>query len=159
MSDRDLVAKITSCTNVVKQYRKIVAFCINFSHNDESMKKAGVRSENVRPPCLQHKIFSAADASTPQKHRAACALLRDLPFHQCHRSIPVKFIQIMLDNANKALLGAFAAGALLLGLVLLLPALEPLFSVAPLSGGMVGAIVGLAFGSMVIIQLLKLIRR
>lgn len=65
----------------------------------------------------------------------------------------------MLDNANKALLGAFAAGALLLGLVLLLPALEPLFSVAPLSGGMVGTIVGLAFGSMVIIQLLKLIRR
>ena len=37
--------------------------------------------------------------------------------------------------------------------------LEPLFSVAPLSGGMVGTIVGLAFGSMVIIQLLKLIRR
>ena len=65
----------------------------------------------------------------------------------------------MLDNANKALLGAFAAGALLLGLVLLLPALEPLFAVAPLSGGMVGATVGLAFGSMVIIQLLKLIRR
>ena len=43
--------------------------------------------------------------------------------------------------------------------MLLLPALEPLFSVAPLSSGMVGAIVGLAFGSMVIIQLLKLIRR
>ena len=49
--------------------------------------------------------------------------------------------------------------ALQLGRVLLLPALEPPFSVAPLSGGMVGAIVGLAFGSMVIIQLLKLIRR
>lgn len=82
-----------------------------------------MRSENVRPPCLQHKISSVkspADASTPQKHRAACVLL---------------------------------------GLVLLLPALEPLLSVAPLSGGMVGAIVGLAFGSMVIIQLLKLIRR
>ena len=65
----------------------------------------------------------------------------------------------MLDNANKALLGAFAAGALLLGLVLLVPALEPLFSVAPLSVGMVGAIVGLAFGSMLVIQLLKWIRR
>ena len=65
----------------------------------------------------------------------------------------------MLDNANKALLGAFAAGALLLGLVLLLPALEPLFAVAPLSAGMVGAIVGLAFGSMLVIQLLKWIRR
>ena len=48
---------------------------------------------------------------------------------------------------------------LLLGLVLLVPALEPLFAVAPLSIGMVGAIVGLAFGSMVVIQLLKLIRQ
>ena len=47
----------------------------------------------------------------------------------------------------------------LLGLVLLVPALEPLFAVAPLSIGMVGAIVGLAFGSMVVIQLLKLIRQ
>ena len=53
----------------------------------------------------------------------------------------------------------FAAGSLLLGLVLLVPALEPLFAVAPLSIGMVGAVVGLAFGSMLMIQLLKLIRR
>ena len=60
---------------------------------------------------------------------------------------------------NRALLGAFAAGSLLLGLVLLVPALEPLFSVAPLSVGMVGGIVGLAFGSMLVIQLLKWIRR
>ena len=60
---------------------------------------------------------------------------------------------------NRALLGAFAAGSLLLGLVLLVPALEPLFAVAPLSVGMVGAIVGLAFGSMLVIQLLKCIRR
>ena len=37
--------------------------------------------------------------------------------------------------------------------------LEPLFAVAPLSIGMVGAIVGLAFGSMLVIQLLKWIRR
>ena len=43
--------------------------------------------------------------------------------------------------------------------VLLVPALEPLFAVAPLSIGMVGAIVGLAFGSMLVIQLLKWIRR
>ena len=46
-----------------------------------------------------------------------------------------------------------------LGLVLLVPALEPLFAVAPLSIGMVGAVVGLAFGSMLMIQLLKWIRR
>ena len=60
---------------------------------------------------------------------------------------------------NRALLGAFAAGSLLLGLVLLVPALEPLFSVAPLSVGMISAVVRLAFCSMLTIQLLKRFRR
>ena len=56
------------------------------------------------------------------------------------------------------LLGAFAVGALLLAAVLLIPPLEPLFQVAELSIGLVGCIVGLAFGSMVVIQVLKAIR-
>lgn len=60
---------------------------------------------------------------------------------------------------NKALLGAFAVGSLLLSAVLLIPALEPLFAVASLSFGMIGAIATLAFGSMVGIQLLKSSRR
>ena len=47
---------------------------------------------------------------------------------------------------------------MLLGCVLLVPALEPLFRAVPLSWGLVGAIVGLAFGSMVVIQLLKVFR-
>ena len=51
-----------------------------------------------------------------------------------------------------------AAGVVLLGSVLLVPALEPLFRAVPLSWGLVGAIVGLAFGSMVVIQLLKVFR-
>ena len=45
-----------------------------------------------------------------------------------------------------------------LGAVLLIPPLEPLFQVAPLSASLVGTIVGLAAGSMVVIQLLKAIR-
>ena len=59
---------------------------------------------------------------------------------------------------NKFLLGAFAAGAVLLAAVLLIPPLEPLFEVAELSAGLVATIVGLAFGSMVVIQILKAIR-
>ena len=59
---------------------------------------------------------------------------------------------------NKFLLGAFAIGAVLLSAVLLIPPLEPLFDVAELSAGLVGAIVGLAFASMVVIQILKAIR-
>ena len=50
------------------------------------------------------------------------------------------------------------AVALLLAAVLLIPPLEPLFQVAELSIGLVGCIVGLAFGSMVVIQVLKAIR-
>ena len=65
--------------------------------------------------------------------------------------------QFFSDLRNDLLLSG--AISLLLGLVLLVPALEPLFAIAPLSVGMVGAIVGLAFGSMLVIQLLKWIRR
>ena len=60
---------------------------------------------------------------------------------------------------NRTLLGAFAAGSLLLGLVLLVPAPEPLFAVVPLSAGMAGAVVGLALGSLLLIQALKALRR
>ena len=49
-------------------------------------------------------------------------------------------------------------GVLALAAVLLVPPLEPLFQVAELSAGLVAAIVGLAFGSMVVIQILKAIR-
>ncbi len=80
-------------------------------------------------------------------------------FHgfSCKSQHPVLLTRKLWNN--RALLGAFAAGSLLLGLVLLVPALESLFSVAPLSIGMIGAVVGLAFCSMLTIQLLKRFRR
>ena len=80
-------------------------------------------------------------------------------FHgfNCKSGRPVLFTRAFWNN--KFLLGAFAVGALLLAAVLLIPPLEPLFQVAELSIGLVGCIVGLAFGSMVVIQLLKLLRR
>ena len=56
---------------------------------------------------------------------------------------------------NRWLLGAFAAGAALLGAVLLVPTLEPLFRVTKLSAGLLAAVVGLSAGSMLVIQLLK----
>ena len=79
-------------------------------------------------------------------------------FHgfNCKSGRPVIFTRAFWNN--KFLLGAFAIGALLLAAVLLIPPLEPLFQVAELSAGLVGCIVGLAFGSMVVIQILKAIR-
>ncbi len=59
---------------------------------------------------------------------------------------------------NRWLLGAFAVGVCLLSAVLLVPALEPLFQAVPLSPGLLGAVVGLALGSMAVIQMLKATR-
>ena len=80
-------------------------------------------------------------------------------FHgfNCKAALPVLFTKKFFNN--RYLLGAFAVGAVLLGSVLVIPALEPLFSVAALSPANLGAIVGLAFGSMVVIQVLKALRK
>ena len=80
-------------------------------------------------------------------------------FHgfNCKDARPVIFTRTFWNN--KYLLGAFAVGAALLAAVLLVPFLKPLFQVAQLSLGLIGVIVGLSLGSMLVIQLLKLIRR
>ena len=79
-------------------------------------------------------------------------------FHgfNCKADRPVLFTRAFWNN--KYLLGAFLVGVVLLGAVLLVPPLEPLFQVAPLSAGLVGCIVGLSLGSMLVIQLLKALR-
>ena len=79
-------------------------------------------------------------------------------FHgfNCKAARPVIFSSRLWNN--KTLLGAFAVGALLLFAVLLIPGLKNLFQVMPLTGALLGAIVGLAFCSMLVIQLLKAIR-
>ena len=79
-------------------------------------------------------------------------------FHgfNCKAERPVLLTKQFWDN--RWLLGAFAAGAALLGAVLLVPALEPLFRVTKLSPGLLAAVVGLSAGSMLVIQLLKALR-
>ena len=76
-------------------------------------------------------------------------------FHgfNCKAERPVLLTKQFWDN--RWLLGAFAAGAALLGAVLLVPTLEPLFRVTKLSAGLLAAVVGLSAGSMLVIQLLK----
>ena len=80
-------------------------------------------------------------------------------FHgfSCKSSRPVLLTKQFWDN--RWLLGAFAVGAALLGAVLLIPPLEPLFKAAELSAGQLGAAAGLSFGSMAVIQGLKAIRK
>ena len=74
----------------------------------------------------------------------------------CKSARPVLFTKKFWNN--RYLLGAFGLGTVLLGSVVLIPALKPLFSVAALTGAQLGWIVVLSFGSMLVIQLLKALR-
>ena len=60
---------------------------------------------------------------------------------------------------NKALIGAFFFGVVLLAAVMFIPALSGVFEVARLSMPLVGAIAGLSFASMVVNQIIKLIKK
>ena len=79
-------------------------------------------------------------------------------FHgfNCKADRPVLFTRTFWNNSF--LLGAFVIGAVLLGAVLLIPPLEPSSRWRPSPPVWWGTIVGLAAGSMVVIQLLKAIR-
>ena len=59
--------------------------------------------------------------------------------------------------SNIASVGAFAAGVLMLSLVLFVPALHPLFSVADITGTQILLILGLAIAPTIVIQLIKII--
>ena len=101
---------------------------------------------------LQH---SAAVGST----MAFATLCLSRLFHgfSCKAARPVLFSRRLWNN--RLLLIAFAAGVVLLAAALELPFLAAIFRVAPLSVGLLGAVVALSAGSMVVIQLLKLLRR
>lgn len=75
----------------------------------------------------------------------------------CKSNNPVWFTKKMWNN--KSMIGAFLIGFVLLNAVLLVPPLMPLFAVAPLSVGELFAIYGLAVGTFVVIQILKMIRK
>ena len=60
---------------------------------------------------------------------------------------------------NKTLIGAFFFGAVLLGSVIFIPFLNGVFEIEALSMELIGAIVRLSFGSMVVNQLIKLIKK
>ena len=105
-----------------------------------------------------HVGLRAGGAPTGRTMAFATLCLSRL-FHgfSCKSARPVMFTKRFFNN--RYLLGAFAVGAVLLGSVLVIPALEPLFSVAALSGTNLGAIAGFAFGSMAVIQVLKALRK
>ena len=76
-------------------------------------------------------------------------------FHgfSCKSDAPVMFTKRMFDNKFGLL--AFAAGFVLISAVLFIEPLHVFFKVETLSAGLVGAVYGLAFASMLVVQMIK----
>ena len=80
-------------------------------------------------------------------------------FHgfSCKADRPVLLTRRLWNN--RVLLLAFALGVILLTSVLLVPALRVALQAAALTGQQLGTVVALAFGSLLMVQLLKLFRK
>lgn len=75
----------------------------------------------------------------------------------CKSDKPVWFTKKMWNN--KSMIGAFFVGFVLLNAVLLVPALQGIFAVAPLTIVELLTVYGLSLGTFVIVQILKMIRK
>ena len=75
----------------------------------------------------------------------------------CKSDKPVWFTKKMWNN--KCMIGAFFVGFVLLNAVLLVPALQGIFAVAPLTIAELLTVYGLSLGTFVIVQILKMIRK
>ena len=75
----------------------------------------------------------------------------------CKSDKPVWFTKKMWNN--KSMIGAFLVGFVLLNAVLLVPALQGIFAVAPLTIAELLTVYGLSLSTFVIVQILKMIRK
>ena len=75
----------------------------------------------------------------------------------CKSDKPVWFTKKMWNN--KSMIGAFFVGFVLLNAVLLVPALQGIFAVAPLTIVELLTVYGLSLGTFVVVQILKVIRK
>ena len=75
----------------------------------------------------------------------------------CKSDKPVWFTKKMWNN--KSMIGAFFVGFVLFNAVLLVPALQGIFAVAPLTIAELLTVYGLSLGTFVIVQILKMIRK
>lgn len=75
----------------------------------------------------------------------------------CKSDKPVWFTKKMWNN--KSMIGAFFVGFVLLNAVLLVPALQGIFAVAPLTIAELLTVYGLSIGTFVVVQILKMIRK
>lgn len=88
---------------------------------------------------------------------ASVCLSRLIHGFNCKSEDPVLFTKKFFNN--KVIFGAFFIGIALLSAVLFVPALSGLFKVEALTGVQLGTIAGTSIGTLIVIQLLKLVRK
>lgn len=97
-----------------------------------------------------------ADVASTMAFSTLC-LSRLVHGFNCKSDKPVWFTKKMWNN--KSMIGAFFVGFVLLNAVLLVPALQGIFAVAPLTIAELLTVYGLSLGTFVIVQILKMIRK
>ena len=88
---------------------------------------------------------------------ATLCLSRLVHGFNCKSDKPVWFTRVMWNN--KSMIGAFLIGFILLNAVLFIPPLQDMFAVEPLCGYEIGAIYGLSLCTLIVVQILKMIRQ
>ncbi len=98
--------------------------------------------------------YSGAEAAMTMAFATLC-LARLFHGFSCKADEPVMFTKRMFDNGFGLI--AFAVGTALISAVLFIEPLHKIFKVVSLSGGLLAAIYLLAFGSMIVVQMIKFI--
>lgn len=88
---------------------------------------------------------------------ATLCLSRLVHGFNCKSGKPIWFTKKMWNN--KSMIGAFLIGLVLLNAVLLIPAVQGIFSVTPLTAAELVSVYGLSLATFAVIQFLKAIRR
>lgn len=100
-------------------------------------------------------LIRNADVASTMAFATLC-LSRLVHGFNCKSDKPVWFTKTMWNN--KSMIGAFLIGFVLLNAVLLIPAVQGIFAVAPLTIAELLTIYGLSLGTFVVVQILKMIR-
>ena len=101
-------------------------------------------------------LMRNADVASTMAFSTLC-LSRLVHGFNCKSDRPVWFTKTMWNN--KSMIGAFLIGFVLLNAVLLVPVLQGIFAVAPLTIAELLTVYGLSLGTFVIVQILKMIRK
>lgn len=121
--------------------------------------KIGLEGTVIGAASLGGFLFGLRTSPEAASTMAFAVLCMSRLFHgfNCKNDSPVLFKKEMFNNIY--LISAFIIGMLLLNGVLFIQGLHGLFQIAPLTSVMLGQIYALAVGSMLVIQLIKVLRR